>query len=74
MPTAMLSVPRYASGPCAYRPAGSVCTFGSRELCHLPSGAQLETVTAYGRYFEWDGSGNPTANHGQSLSAIPRLR
>ena len=70
----LLSVPRYANGPCAYRPAGAVCTFGSRELRHLPSGAQLETVTAYGRYFEWDGNGNPTANHGQSLSAIPRLR
>ncbi|MFZ2754101.1 MAG: S8 family serine peptidase, partial [Lysobacteraceae bacterium] len=55
----LLSVPRFANGPCAYRPAGTVCTFGSRELRHLPSGAQVETVTAYGRYFEWDGNGNP---------------
>lgn len=70
----LLSVPRFANGPCAYRPAGSTCTFGSRELRHLPSGAQVETVTAYGRYFEWDGNGNPTANHGQMLTSIPRLR
>jgi hypothetical protein len=67
-------VPRFANGPSAYRPAGSLCTLGSRELRQLPNGAQVETATAYGRYFEWDGNGNPTANHGQSLSAISRLR
>lgn len=68
----LLSVPRYANGPCAYRPAGAVCTFGSRELRHLPSGAQVETVTAYGRYFEWDGNGNLTVN--QALDTVQRLR
>ncbi len=68
----LLNVPRYASGPCAYRPAGAVCSFDSRELRRLPSGAQVETVTAYGRYFEWDGSGNLTVN--QTVNTIPRLR
>ena len=70
----LLSVPRFANGPCAYRSAGSICTFGSRELRHIAGGARIETVIAYGRYFEWDGNGNPTANHGQLLINIPRLR
>lgn len=70
----LLSVPRYASGPCAYRPAGSVCAFTSRELRRAPAGGRTETVTAYGRYFEWGTNGAPTANHGQLLTNIPRLR
>ena len=68
----LLNVPRYASGPCAYRPAGAVCTFESRESRHLPSGAQFETITAYGRYFEWDRSGNLIVN--QPLNNIARMR
>lgn len=70
----LLSVARFANGPCLYRPAGSVCTFGSRELRRLPSGALLETVTAYGRYFEWDANGNPTANHGLLLRQMARFK
>lgn len=65
-------MPRFANGPCAYRPAGAVCTFGSRELRHLPSGTQVEIITAYGRYFERDGSGNLTVN--QPLANIARMR
>lgn len=69
----LLNVPRFASGPCAYRPSGSVCAFGSRELRRIPGGGMVETITAYGRYFEWV-AGTPTANHGQLLINIPRLR
>lgn len=69
----LLNVPRYASGPCAYRPSGSVCAFGSRELRRIPGGGMIETITAYGRYFEW-AAGTPTSNHGQLLTNIPRLR
>ncbi|MEG3792492.1 S8 family serine peptidase [Lysobacter sp. CCNWLW3] len=68
----LLSTPRYANGPCAYRPAGTTCKFGSREQRSGPNGI-IETVTAYGRYFEWDGNGNPTANNGVPLNDIPRL-
>ncbi len=70
----LISVPRFANGPCAYRPAGTACTITSRELRRVPGSGMMETATAYGRYFEWDVNGNPTANHGQPLSAIPRLR
>ncbi len=70
----LLSVPRFASGPCAYRPAGATCTLTSRELRRVPGSGMIETATAYGRYFEWDVNGNPTANHGRLLTSIPRLR
>jgi len=69
----LTSVARYANGPCAYRPTGQLCTFDSRELRRLPDGSQLETVTAYGRYFEW-WNGTPTANNGLALTSIPRMR
>lgn len=70
----LLNSPRYASGPCAYRPAGTTCTFGSRELRRAPGGGHIETITAYGRYFEWGSNGNPTANHGQLLTNFARLQ
>jgi hypothetical protein len=69
----LTGVSRYASGPCAYRPSGQLCTFDSRELRRLPDGSQIETITAYGRYFEW-WNGTPTANHGLALTSIPRMR
>ena len=67
----LLSVPRFANGPCAYRPTGTTCTFGSRELRRAPGGGMIETITAYGYYFEWDVNGNLTQNHG--LGKNPRL-
>ncbi len=69
----LLSVTRFANGPCLYRPAGATCTFGARELRRLPNGSLRETITAYGRYFEWDG-GVPTANYGKILRDIPRFQ
>ncbi|TXH70155.1 MAG: hypothetical protein E6Q88_08655 [Lysobacteraceae bacterium] len=70
----LLNVARYASGPCAYRPAGSTCAFDSLDLQRVPGAGIYETITAYGRYFEWDGNGNPTSNHGQLLTNIARMR
>ncbi len=67
----LLSVPRFANGPCAYRPAGTTCTFGSRELRSLPGGGMIETITAYGRYFQWDANGTLTVN--QSLPKTSRF-
>ena len=29
--------------------------------------------TAYGRYFEWDANGLPTANNNKLLTTIPRM-
>lgn len=68
------SVPRFAAGPCAYQPAGSaLCNFDSRELRYLANGDSIETVTAYGRFFEWR-NGNPTVNSGKLLTTNARMR
>jgi subtilisin family serine protease len=64
--------PRYANGPCLYAPAGQNCVFDTRELHALPGGGFRETITAYGRYFEWDRD-VPTANHDKALTAVSRL-
>lgn len=69
----LVSVDRYRTGPCAYAPAGQACTFGSREL-RLSGSGHIETITAYGRYFEWGTNGQPTINHGVLLKNIARLR
>jgi hypothetical protein len=69
----LTNVARYASGPCAYRPSGQLCAFDSLELRRLPDGSYIETITAYGRYFEW-WNNTPTANHGLALTSISRMR
>lgn len=70
----LLNVTRYANGPCAYRPSGTTCKFDSLDLQRMPNGAIYETITAYGRYFEWDGNGVPTANHGLPLQQVTRFK
>lgn len=70
----LTDVPRYASGPCAYRPTGTLCTFDSREQRRTPYNGVHEVITAYGRYFEWDGSGNPAPQHGLLLTQVARLQ
>ncbi len=67
------SVSRYASGPCAYAPNGQHCRFDARDLRLNTSGKVIETITAYGRYFEWN-DGSPTAYHGQRLESIAHMR
>lgn len=71
---ALINIPRYATGPCAFRPVGTTCAFDSLDVQHVPGAGIYETITAYGRYFEWDGNGNPTANHGKLLANILRMR
>jgi hypothetical protein len=68
----LFTVPRYASGPCAYRSTRGPCTFDSRELRSVPGGGMIETITAYGRYFEWDVNGNLSQN--EPLNKVPHLR
>ncbi len=70
----LTDVPRYASGPCAYRPTGTLCKFDSREQRRTPYNGVHEVITAYGRYFEWDGSGNPAPQHGLLLTQVARLQ
>ena len=41
---------------------------------HVPGAGMRETVVAYGRYFEWDANGLPTANNNKLLTTIPRMR
>lgn len=44
------SIPQYATGPCSYAPANQPCTFDSRVFVTI-NGQQVESITAYGRYF-----------------------
>jgi hypothetical protein len=59
------AVPRYASGPCLGRAAGS-CSFESRTF--LPDGT--ESITAYGLYFNYTGAGALISSG--DLTAVPR--
>ncbi len=68
------NVARYAAGPCAYAPAGGNCSFDARELAVKPGAGLVETITAYGRYWEWDGSGNVLPGSGALLNTVPRFR
>lgn len=65
-------IDRFAQGPCRYG-SSNACRFDSRDLYNDKNDVQWETVTAYGRYFEWK-DGMPTANHGRLLTDIERLR
>ncbi|QRN99339.1 S8 family serine peptidase [Archangium violaceum] len=68
------AVPRYANGPCAWAPAGQACVFDTRELAVVPGQGLVETITAYGRYWEFDAANNPRPGSGALLSSIPRFR
>lgn len=50
------NVTRYANGPCKDKPSGS-CKFDTREFFSI-SGGFLESVTAYGRYWNFDSRNN----------------
>ena len=65
------SVPRYASGPCGT--ATGSCMFDSRTFASV-GGVLLESVTAYGRYwnFEADNGHKPLPSNGSLLSTVPR--
>lgn len=70
----LISVPRYASanGPCTYAPAGQLCTFDTRTLVHHPQKGFIESITAYGRFWEFDQFGAPLPGNGADLRSVPR--
>ena len=49
----LISVPWYASGPCAGKSAGT-CTFDSMIAYYNPDGSRDFAVTAYGKYWNWN--------------------
>jgi Peptidase family M23 len=62
------SVARYATGPCAGIPDGQ-CTFDTRTFA--PD--LIESITAYGRFWNFDANGNPWGtSNGASLHIVPR--
>ncbi len=65
------SVARYAAGPCAGRAAGT-CTFDTRTFL-ASGGVTYESVTAYGRYWNWDAAdGSVIAGSGSLLETVAR--
>ncbi len=64
------SIPRYATGPCAGQAAGT-CTFDTRTF--LTSGGQrVESITASGKYWNFNRDGSPWAGNGSKLETVPR--
>jgi hypothetical protein len=64
-------IPRYASGPCAGTPDGQ-CTFDSRTFVDI-GGSPVESITAYGRFWNFDVNGNPWGtSNGASLHSVAR--
>jgi hypothetical protein len=66
------SVARYASGPCAGQPAGA-CKFDTRTFVVL-GGDLLESITAYGKYWNFDVTTGYTAlsGNGATLDSVAR--
>lgn len=70
----LTSVARYASGPCAHAPAGQLCTFDTRAYTTL-SGSLYESITAYGRYWNFRvGDQAPLPSNGSLLSSVARYQ
>jgi hypothetical protein len=67
------NIARYSNGPCRYAPSNAQCRFDSRELSREDPHTTLETVTAYGRLFEWR-NGVPTSRNGQRLIDVNQMR
>lgn len=70
----LLSVTRYAAGPCQHRPSGAQCSFDTSEKKRV-NGKIIEVITAYGRYWEFeDGSDTPLPGSGVELKDVARFR
>jgi subtilisin family serine protease len=73
----LLSVPRYAAGPCASRPANTTCTFDSVDNKRV-GGSIVEVVTAYGRYWEFDSNdparSTPLNGTGMLINTVTRFK
>jgi hypothetical protein len=71
--TDLQSVSRYASGPCASVPSGQPCTFDTLTMIHYPGVGFVQSITAYGKAYNFDLSGNPWAGNGTDLKNVPRF-
>jgi subtilisin family serine protease len=70
----LTSVPRYADGPCKYKPAGGYCTFDTSEKKRI-NGEIIEVITAYGRYWEFkDGVDTPRPGSDVLLKDMARFK
>jgi len=67
---ALTSVGRYAAGPCSGR-SGTGCRFDSRAIVSKENGTTLESITAYGRYYNFTG-GAAWGSNGATLVSVPR--
>ncbi|WP_147424103.1 S8 family serine peptidase [Xanthomonas campestris] len=76
LPLPLSSYARYASagGPCSsqYVASTDVCEFETRAEVDYPGVGYLESITAYGRYWNFDANGNPFGPQGESLSTVAR--
>ncbi|MFC0156279.1 S8 family serine peptidase [Xanthomonas dyei] len=76
LPLPLSSSARYAraDGPCTSRYVAStdVCDFETRAEVDYPGIGYLESITAYGRYWNFDANGNPFGPQGESLSTVAR--
>jgi hypothetical protein len=66
------AISQFANGPCVYAPANQPCTFDTRTLARLPDNTFVDSITAYGRTFNFDANGTPWANNGGDLRTVPR--
>ncbi len=71
--TDLRSVPRYASGPCASAPAGQSCVFDTLTMTDYPGAGFVQSITAYGKAYNFDINGNPWAGNGTDLKSVPRF-
>ena len=67
------TVPRFASGPCAGQAPGT-CAFDTRSI-FVFEGRQIESITAYGRFwnFDVDPDYSPLLGNGSKLETVPRF-
>lgn len=71
----LTSESRYANGPCSGKTAGS-CTFDTRNIFVQNDGKKIETITAYGKYWNFDSSTGwgAMSGNGSNLSEESRYK
>ncbi|PPT81831.1 hypothetical protein XthCFBP4691_17820 [Xanthomonas theicola] len=75
-PTPLSSLPAYAkgNGPCTVQFVGvaGVCAFETRAEVNYPGVGYLESITAYGHYWNFGANGQPFGPQGASLNSVSR--
>jgi hypothetical protein len=66
------SIARYANGPCQHAPASEECRFDTSTTVDYPGIGKYESITAYGRVWNFDQNGNSLPGSGALLSNLPR--